>query len=90
MECSTVSGKPRHDRSVSGGYRPAGSAFLGDLDQFLLIDTAHRVHQRLKRSELTVFESGGPFPFHDKRDAFAAMIADWVEAGYLSLDRKPG
>ncbi|HUW72884.1 MAG TPA: alpha/beta hydrolase [Methyloceanibacter sp.] len=64
--------------------------FWGDLDQFLLIDTAHRVHERLKHSTLTVFENCGHFPFHDKRDAFAAMIADWVETGHLAVDRRPG
>ena len=64
--------------------------FWGDLDQFLLVDTAHRVHARLQHSKLTVFENCGHFPFHDKRDAFAGMIADWVETGHLALEGEPG
>jgi pimeloyl-ACP methyl ester carboxylesterase len=60
--------------------------FWGDLDQFLLLDTAHRAHERLKRSRLKVFEDCGHFSYQDCRDAFAQMVIDWVRGGYSELN----
>jgi pimeloyl-ACP methyl ester carboxylesterase len=59
--------------------------FWGDLDQFLLLDTAHRTHRRLKRSRLTVFENCGHFSYQDRRDAFAEMVIDWVGGKYIAI-----
>jgi pimeloyl-ACP methyl ester carboxylesterase len=59
--------------------------FWGDLDQFLLVDNAHRLNQRLKRSELQVFENCGHFSYQDKADEFAQMVIDWVGGGYRAV-----
>jgi pimeloyl-ACP methyl ester carboxylesterase len=59
--------------------------FWGDLDKFLLLDTAKRAHQRLKRSRLTVFDGCGHFSYQDRRDAFARVVIDWVETGHTTL-----
>ena len=59
--------------------------FWGDLDQLLYVDNAHRLHQRLKRSELQVFEHCGHFSYQDKADEFAEMILAWVGGGYRSV-----
>ena len=56
--------------------------FWGDLDQFLLVDNAHRLQERLKRSQLRVFERCGHFSYQDKADEFAEMILAWVDRGY--------
>ena len=37
--------------------------FWGDLDIFLLVDNGHRLHNRLKRSKLKVFENCGHFSY---------------------------
>ena len=59
--------------------------FWGDLDIFLLIDTAHRAQERFKRSQLKIFEGCGHFSYQDKRDEFAAMVVTWVESGHSKL-----
>ena len=59
--------------------------FWGDLDQFLLVDNAHRLNQRLKRSKLQVFENCGHFSYQDKADEFAEMILGWVSGGYQKV-----
>ena len=59
--------------------------FWGDLDQFLLVDNAHRLNQRLKRSDLQVFEKCGHFSYQDKADDFAEMILRWVGGGYKKV-----
>jgi len=59
--------------------------FWGDLDQFLLVDNAHRLHKRLKRSDLQVFENCGHFSYQDKAGEFAEMILTWVEGGYMQV-----
>jgi hypothetical protein len=59
--------------------------FWGDLDKFLLLDTARRADRRLKRSRLTIFEGCGHFSCQDRRDAFARMVIDWVDGGYTRL-----
>jgi pimeloyl-ACP methyl ester carboxylesterase len=58
--------------------------FWGDLDMFLLVENASRLHQRLKRSQLCVFEGCGHFCYQDKSDEFAEMILAWVRGGYRS------
>jgi len=55
--------------------------FWGDLDMFLLVDNATRLHQRLKRSQLRVFEGCGHFCYQDRSDEFAEMILAWVQGG---------
>ena len=59
--------------------------FWGDLDQFLVVDNAYRLNQRLKRSELQVFENCGHFSYQDKADEFAEMILGWVSGGYQKV-----
>ena len=59
--------------------------FWGDLDQFLLLDNAKRLQERLPRSRLHVFERCGHFSYQDKADDFAAMVLDWVQGGYRSV-----
>ena len=56
--------------------------FWGDLDQLLYVNNAHRLHERLKRSELTVFQHCGHFSYQDKADDFAKMVVAWVGGGY--------
>lgn len=56
--------------------------FWGDRDIFLLADNASRLHQRLKRSQLCVFENCGHFSYQDKADEFAEMILAWIKGGY--------
>jgi pimeloyl-ACP methyl ester carboxylesterase len=56
--------------------------FWGDLDQLLVVDNAYRLRQRLKRSQLRVFERCGHFSYQDKADEFAQMILDWVGGAY--------
>ena len=58
--------------------------FWGDLDMFLLTDNATRLHQRLKRSQLCIFENCGHFSYQDKADEFAKMVLAWVKEGYRS------
>jgi pimeloyl-ACP methyl ester carboxylesterase len=59
--------------------------FWGDLDQFLLLDTAHRCDARMKRSRLTVFEGCGHYSYQDRQKEFTAMLSDWVEGGFSAL-----
>jgi pimeloyl-ACP methyl ester carboxylesterase len=59
--------------------------FWGDLDQFLLVDNAHRLHERLPRSRLRVFERCGHFSYQDKSDEFAQMVLDWIGGGYQGV-----
>ncbi len=59
--------------------------FWGDLDQFLLVDNAHRLNQRFKHSELQIFENCGHFSYQDKADEFAEMILTWVGGGYREV-----
>ncbi len=59
--------------------------FWGDLDQFLLLDTARRVEARLPRSRLTVFEKCGHYSYQDRQDDFSQMVIDWVERGFTQL-----
>jgi pimeloyl-ACP methyl ester carboxylesterase len=59
--------------------------FWGDLDKFLLLDTAQRAHERLKRSRLTVFDGCGHFSYQDRPDGFARMVIDWVETEHTTL-----
>jgi len=56
--------------------------FWGDLDQFLLLDNAQRLNQRLKRSELQIFENCGHFSYQDNAEEFADMVLAWVGGGY--------
>jgi pimeloyl-ACP methyl ester carboxylesterase len=59
--------------------------FWGDLDQFLTVDNAHRLNQRLKRSDLQVFENCGHFSYQDKADEFAEMLFSWVSGMYQEV-----
>jgi len=59
--------------------------FWGDLDEFLLVDNAHRLHERLPLSRLHVFERCGHFSYQDKPEEFAQMILDWVGGGYRGV-----
>ncbi len=59
--------------------------FWGDLDQFLVVDNAKRLHKRLKRSKLNVFEKCGHFSYQDKPDEFADMVLTWVNEGHRAV-----
>jgi pimeloyl-ACP methyl ester carboxylesterase len=59
--------------------------FWGDMDQLLFVDNGERLHARLKRSDLTVFEHCGHYAYQDKTDEFAQMVLDWVDGGYQAL-----
>lgn len=52
--------------------------FWGDLDQFLLVDNAHRLHQRMARSRLHVFDHCGHFSYQDDSEGFAQMLLSWL------------
>lgn len=56
--------------------------FWGDLDIFLLVDNAHSLHKRLKRSQLKIFEQCGHFSYQDQADEFAEMVINWVNGGF--------
>jgi pimeloyl-ACP methyl ester carboxylesterase len=57
----------------------------GDKDIFLTTDNAVRLHQRLPKSKLKIFENCGHFSYQDKPDEFAQMVIDWVEGGYTEV-----
>ena len=59
--------------------------FWGELDQLLFKDNGERLHQRLKRSDLTMIPNCGHFSYQDQAEKFAQMVADWVGGGYRSL-----
>lgn len=59
--------------------------FWGDLDQFLLVDNAHRLQQRLPRSELRIFDHCGHFSYQDSPEEFADMVLSWVGGGYREV-----
>jgi len=59
--------------------------FWGDMDIFLLEDNAQRLHQRLPRNRLTVFDNCGHFSFQDQHQQFAAMITDWVTSEHKNV-----
>jgi pimeloyl-ACP methyl ester carboxylesterase len=59
--------------------------FWGELDQFLLLDNAERLQQRLPRGRLRVFDGAGHFSYQDSPDTFADMVLDWVADGHRSV-----
>lgn len=59
--------------------------FWGDLDQLLYVDNAHRLHQRLKRSDLHVFKHCGHFSYQDNHEEFASLLIDWVGGSYKQI-----
>ena len=59
--------------------------FWGDKDIFLTTDNAVRLHQRLPKSKLNIFENCGHFSYQDKPDEFAQMVIDWVDGGYTEV-----
>ncbi len=59
--------------------------FWGELDQFLFVDNGKRMHERLPRSDLTIFPHCGHFSHQDKSDEFAQMVLEWVGEGHKSL-----
>jgi len=59
--------------------------FWGDLDQLLYVDNAHRLHERLRRSRLHVFENCGHFSYQDRHEAFAQLVVDWVDDGHKGV-----
>lgn len=58
--------------------------FWGDQDAFLTMDNAKRLHARLPKSALTIFENCGHFCYQDKSVEFSAMISAWVKDGHTS------
>ena len=59
--------------------------FWGAQDQLLLVDNAHRLSQRLKRSKLHVFEHCGHFSYQDQHQQFADVVKEWVSGGYKQV-----
>lgn len=58
--------------------------FWGDSDAFLMTDNAERLHQRLPKSQLTIFKNCGHFSYQDKGEEFTQVVRDWVNGGYSS------
>jgi pimeloyl-ACP methyl ester carboxylesterase len=56
--------------------------FWGDQDAFLRTDNAKRLHARLPKSALTIFENCGHFCYQDKSAEFSAMMSNWVKDGH--------
>ena len=54
-------------------------------DQLLLVDNAHRLAQRLKRSRLHIFEHCGHYSYQDKHEEFRDVVTEWVNGGYKSV-----
>ena len=52
--------------------------FWGDMDAFLGSANAERLHQRLPKSRLKVFEDCGHFCYQDQAEAFTQMLRDWI------------
>ena len=59
--------------------------FWGKEDQLLLVDNAHRLAQRLKRSRLHIFEHCGHYSYQDKHEEFRDVVTEWVNGGYKSV-----
>ena len=53
--------------------------FWGDHDAFLMKDNAVRLHERLPKSALTIFEGSGHFCYQDKATEFTELVGTWVE-----------
>jgi pimeloyl-ACP methyl ester carboxylesterase len=56
--------------------------FWGDTDAFLGSKNAARLHERLPRSALRVFENCGHFCYQDAPEAFTEMVRAWIHGGY--------
>lgn len=59
--------------------------FWGDQDQFLLLDNAERLNQRLKKSKLHVFDNCGHFSYQDKYSDFSIMLSNWVDGQFREV-----
>jgi pimeloyl-ACP methyl ester carboxylesterase len=59
--------------------------YWGQLDQLLFVDNGQHLHERMKRSDLTVLPDCGHFSYQDKADEFAKMVLDWVGGGFRAL-----
>jgi pimeloyl-ACP methyl ester carboxylesterase len=59
--------------------------FWGKDDALLLPDNAERLHKRIKRSKLNIFENCGHYSYQDKHEEFAQMALDWVNGGYSEV-----
>jgi pimeloyl-ACP methyl ester carboxylesterase len=56
--------------------------FWGDQDAFLTTDNAERLHKRLPKSALTIFENCGHFCYQDKDQEFTQLVQNWITGGY--------
>ncbi|MDG1497899.1 MAG: alpha/beta hydrolase, partial [Amylibacter sp.] len=54
----------------------------GDQDAFLEADNAVRLHKRLPKSYLTIFEDCGHFFYQDKSSEFTQLLQSWIKGGY--------
>ena len=59
--------------------------FWGENDALLLPDNAERLHQRIKRSKLHIFEECGHYSYQDKHVEFAELVLNWLDGGYSAL-----
>lgn len=56
--------------------------FWADQDAFLTTDNAERLHKRLPKSALTIFENCGHFCYQDKCQEFTQLVQNWITGGY--------
>jgi len=56
--------------------------FWGVQDAFLTTDNAERLHKRLPKSALTIFENCGHFCYQDKGEEFTQLVQNWITGGY--------
>jgi pimeloyl-ACP methyl ester carboxylesterase len=56
--------------------------FWGDQDAFLTTDNAARLHKRLPKSALTIFERCGHFCYQDKGVEFTELVRTWLNNGH--------
>ncbi|MDA7777520.1 alpha/beta hydrolase [Rhodobacteraceae bacterium] len=56
--------------------------FWGDQDAFLTTDNAARLHKRLPKSALTIFERCGHFCYQDKEVEFTKLVRTWINKGH--------
>jgi len=56
--------------------------FWGDQDAFLTTDNAARLHKRLPKRALTIFERCGHFCYQDKEVEFTELVRTWVNNGH--------
>ncbi len=52
--------------------------FWGGQDQILPVENAHRLVERIRGSQLQIFEGAGHYCYQDAYKEFAGMVVDWI------------